>query len=244
MNELLDYFLRIAPGLLLISATFLLLPAKQLLTRIFLLILGFILMRDAMTPVGYWSFGITEQAIWLRFSSDGWLLAVLATLSLGTCLLLLCVDDLRKLVQWGHLASPTPYAVGVVAGAAVALPFLVLAQPIDIGLRGGDVALTLLPALLYMSLAGNFLEELLFRGFFQSHLASQIDSTRAAIISGLMFATAHVFLASTVTNLGWPLLVFVTFEGLVCAFVYKRYGLVSSTLTHGTAIFLLASGLL
>ena len=236
--------MRIMPGLLLISVTFFILPPKQLLARIFLLILGFVLMRDAMTPVGYWSFGITEQAIWLRFINDGWLLAVLATLSLGTCLLLLCVKDLRKLVQWGHLASPTPYVVGIVAGAAVALPFLVLAQPIDISLRGGDVALALLPALLYMSLAGNFLEELLFRGFLQSHLANQMDGTRAAIISGLMFAVAHVFLASTVTNLGWPLLVFVIIEGLACAFVYKRFGLVSAALTHGTAIFLLASGLL
>ncbi|OYW90792.1 MAG: hypothetical protein B7Z23_09275 [Pseudomonadales bacterium 32-61-5] len=67
-------------------------------------------------------------------------------------------------------------------------------------------------------------------------------STRAAIVSGVTFAAAHAFLASTVTSLGWPLLLFVLIEGLACAFVYRRYGLVSSTIVHGVAIFVLASG--
>ena len=101
----------------------------------------------------------------------------------------------------------------------------------------------LLPALLYMALAGNFLEELLFRGFLQSKLQKQTSPTRAALLSGLLFAVAHVFLASTVTNVGVLLLVFVAIEGIVCAFVYKRYGLISAAITHGIAIFMLASGI-
>ena len=243
MSDLFDYFLRISPGLILIATVFLLLPRKQIITRIFLLILGFVLMRDAMTPVGYWTFGIQEQAVWLRFIDDGWLLAILGTLSLGTCVLLLCIKDLRNLVRWGKLSSPTTYIIGVGSGIAVALPFILLALPIDINLRGGEVAIALLPALLYMTLAGNFLEELIFRGFLQSYLEKQTTATRAAILSGLLFAVAHVFLASTVTNLGVPLLVFVLIDGLVCAFVYKKYGLISSTLTHGIVIFILACGL-
>ena len=244
MSDLPDYFLRISPGLTLIAIVFLLLPRKQIITRIFLLIFGFILMRDAMTPVGYWTFGIHEQAIWLRFIDDGWLLAILATLSLATCMLLLCMKDLRKLVRWGKLSSPSTYLVGVGAGLAVALPFILLALPVDMSLRGGEVAAILLPALLYMALAGNLLEELMFRGFLQSYLEKQTTATRAAIVSGLLFAVAHIFLASTVTNLGLPLILFVTVEGLVSAFVYKKYGLVSAALTHGLAIFVLASGLI
>lgn len=242
MSDLLDYFLRISPGLALITIVFLLLPRKQIIARIFLLIFGFILMRDVMTPIGYWTFGIHEQTMWLRFIDDGWLLAILATLSLATCALLLCVKDLRKLVRWGKLSSPSTYLVGIGAGLAVALPFVLLAIPVDISLRG-EVAVALLPALLYVALAGNLLEELIFRGFLQSYLERQTTATRAAILSGLLFAVAHIFLASTVTNLGLPLILFVAVEGLVCAFVYKKYGLVSAALTHGLAIFVLASGL-
>lgn len=243
VDTLLDYFLRIAPGAMLIFVVFLLLPRRQLLARIFLLIFGFILMRDAMTPVGYWTFGVHEQAMWLRFTDDGWVLAILAILSIGTCALLLRMDELRKLVRLGKLSLPRTYLVGIGAGLAVTLPFVLLALPVDMHLRGGEVAVALLPALLFMALAGNLLEELLFRGFLQSHLETQVTAARAAVLSGLLFAVAHVFLASTVTNLGAPLLIFVAIEGLVCAFVYQRYGLVSAALAHGVAIFVLASGL-
>lgn len=243
MTELLEYFLRISPGLILITATFLLLPRKQIMARIFLLIIGFILMRDAMTPAGFWIFSIHEQALWLRFIDNSFILFILGALSLGTGALLFYVKDFRKLVRWGKISSPATYLIGIGAGLAVALPFVLLSLPYDIALRGGEVALSLLPALLFMALAGNFLEELIFRGFLQSSLEKQNSDTRAAIISGLIFAVAHVFLASTVTDVGWPLLVFVLIEGLVCAFVYKKYGLITATLTHGVVIFVLASGL-
>lgn len=243
MESLLDYMLRITPGLVLITALFMLVPRKLLILRIMLLILGFILMRDAMTPVGYWNFGLTDWAVWLRFIDDGWLLVTLGVLSLVTSVVLLQSKDLRKLVQWGDVRSPQPYIVGILAGIAVALPFVLLAQTVDMADRGGVVAVAIIPAVLFMALAGNFLEELLFRGFLQSYVAKYTDDIRAAVISGVMFAVAHIFLASTVTDLGWPLLVFVLIEGLACAFVYRRYGLISAALVHGVAIFVLASGL-
>lgn len=104
--------------------------------------------------------------------------------------------------------------------------------------------MSLLPALAFMAFAGNFLDELLFRGFLQSHLESSSGRVRAALISGLAFAAAHAFLASTVTDLCWPVLVFVLVEGLVCALVYLRWGLISSTIVHGLAILLLSAGLI
>lgn len=243
MELLLPYFLRITPGLILIIVLFFLLPKKQILAKIFLLIIGFILMRDAMTPVGFWGFGNTESAFWLRFINDAGVLLVLGGLSLATAWLLLRVKEFRSLVRWGKVQSPQTYLVGVSVGILVALPFVLLSVSVPIEARGGVVAATLLPPLLFMALAGNFLEELIFRGFLQSYFEKHMAGIRAAILSGLFFATAHVFLASTVTDLGLPLLVFVAVEGLACALVYRRLGLISATLAHGIAIFVLASGL-
>lgn len=243
MEELLTYFLRITPGLILITIVFLLLPKKQIALKILLLILGFVLMRDAMTPVGFWNFGITDATLWIRFIDDAPILLILGGLSVITALLLLRIKALRTLVKWGKVASWKTYLVGILGGLVVAIPFLLLSLLVPIEERGGVVTLSLIPALLFMAFAGNFLEELIFRGFLQSHFEKLTGSVRAAVLSGLMFAVAHIFLASTVTNLGWPLLVFVTLEGLVCAFVYRKYGLISASIVHGLAIFILASGL-
>ncbi len=243
MDELLLYFVRITPGLLVVVLLFFLIPRKQIIFRILVLILGFILMRDAMTPAGFWSFGVTDSVTWIRFTNNPLILTILGILSLATAFLLLKVKSLNPLVRWGDVGSWKVYTVGLVAGVGVALPFALLSLSVPLEARGGMVAVSLLPALLFMSFAGNFLEELIFRGFLQGHLEKQMKQTRVAIISGLTFAAAHIFLASTVTNLGWPLIVFVLAEGLVCAFVYKKYGLISASIVHGTAIFLLAAGI-
>ncbi|MFC7109047.1 hypothetical protein ACFQQB_56800 [Nonomuraea rubra] len=67
---------------------------------------------------------------------------------------------------------------------------------------------------------------------------------RAALLSAALFAACHVFLASTVTAAGWPLLLFTLYEGLICAFLRLRSGVIAAALAHGTAIFLLASALI
>lgn len=154
------------------------------------------------------------------------------------------VKELRALVVWGELRSWKTYVIGVAAGVLVALPFIALGFDTPLEQRGGAVTVALLPALFLMAFAGNFLEELIFRGFLQSYFAKHMANIRAALLSGVTFAAAHVFLASTVTDLGWPILLFVAIEGMVCAFIYRSFGLISATLVHGTAIFLLAAGLL
>jgi membrane protease YdiL (CAAX protease family) len=243
MEDLLSYSLRITPGLILITVVFFLLPKKQIASRIFLLILGFILMRDAMTPAGFWEFGRTDTAFWLRFVDDAFTLVTLGGLSVVVAFLLLQLKELRALVRWGATRSWETYIAGALGGIFVAAPFMLLSTLVPIEERGGEVALSLVPALLVLAFAGNFLEELIFRGFLQGYFEKVTNSIRAAFLSGLIFAVAHVFLASTVTDLGWPLLLFVTVEGLMCAFVYRKYGLISASIVHGLAIFLLASGL-
>ena len=97
--------------------------------------------------------------------------------------------------------------------------------------------------ILFFCLAGNLFEEVLFRGLLQTRLAQAMSPVRAALLSGLLFAACHSFLASTVTDLGWPLLVFTAWEGLICAFLRLRHGLTPAVLTHGLAIAALATAL-
>lgn len=84
---------------------------------------------------------------------------------------------------------------------------------------------------------------MLFRGFLQGRMESEVGPVRAALFSAVCFAACHAFLASTVTDIGWPLLAFTLYEGLICAFLRLRWGVLPAALAHGLAIFLLASGI-
>jgi membrane protease YdiL (CAAX protease family) len=128
-------------------------------------------------------------------------------------------------------------------GVLAAAPTLLLSLATPLSARGGAVAVTLLPVLLLFSLAGNLAEEVLFRGFLQGRLERDAGPVRAAVLSAVLFAACHAFLASTVTDVGWPLPAFTLYEGLICAFLRLRGGVIPAALAHGTAIFLLASGL-
>ncbi|GIQ69065.1 hypothetical protein XYCOK13_18890 [Xylanibacillus composti] len=88
------------------------------------------------------------------------------------------------------------------------------------------------------------MEEVLFRGYVQGYLEQRTGMWRAAILSGLFFASGHIFLSATVTDLGIMVLVFTLYEGIVCSIVRMKHGIIAATLTHGLAIFALASGLL
>lgn len=245
MSEVLPYVLRIAPGLVLIVACFLLSSRERdPWLRIVALILGFVLMRDAMTPAGFWSFGVSGGAPWLRFVDDPVLLGVFGATMLGvTGLVLWRVPHLASLVRWGRLDLVT-VAAGVGVGLAVAAPFLVVASATPIEQRGGAVAASFLPVLLFFALAGNLGEEVLFRGFLQGRLEWDYSPARAALISGVAFAACHAFLASTVTDVGWPLLLFTLVEGLSCAYLRMWRGVAPAAIAHGVAIFAMASGVL
>lgn len=245
MPDLFDYTLRILPGLLLLAGAYLLVRrVVDPLLRIVVLLLGFILIRDALTPVGFWRFGTTDGGvIWLRFTEDSRALVLFATVALVvTVAVLYRSPDLRALVTWGRV-RPSTIALGIVGGVLAAAPALLLYTLWPVDDRGGAVAASVMPALLWFALAGNLAEEVLFRGFLQGYLERFVSVVRAALISAVMFAACHIFLATTVTNLGWSLLLFTLYEGLICAFLRARYGLIPAAIAHGLAIFLLASGL-
>lgn len=244
-TDLVAFSARVLPGLILITGCLALVRAgRDPWPRIMVLILGFVLLRDAMTPAGLWQFGLVEGTVpWLRFTDDAVVLLVLGAATLALTAAILRLDgQLRALVRWGRV-STAAFALGIAGGILAAAPVLAIAVLWPLEQRGGPVAVSLLPALLFFALAGNLFEEVLFRGFVQGRLEQEFGALRAALSSGVLFAACHAFLASTVTDVGWPLLLFTLYEGLICAFLRMRYGVLSAALAHGLAIFLLSSGL-
>ncbi|MDO5644512.1 MAG: CPBP family intramembrane metalloprotease [Dermabacter sp.] len=242
---LLGYGALLIPGLMLLALCFWLARSdRDPLMRIVVLILGFILIRDAMTPTGLWEFGVVEGIVpWLRMTDNAW---VLVAFGLGSLLLVISTlrdERLRALVQWGSLNLRT-IGLGILGGALAAAPILAFSWGQPIEMRGGMVAVGVLPALAFMALAGNLGEEVFFRGYLQGRLEQAMPAVRAALLSAIIFAACHAYLATTVTDVGWPLLAFTLWEGIICAFLRMYRGVIPAAIAHGLAIFLLASGLL
>lgn len=243
-STLVDYSLLLLPGLMLIGACYWLSRADpDPVLRIVMLILGFILIRDAMTPAGLWDFGLVENAVpWIRMTDHWVILVVFGLVSLFLVATTLRDNGLRALVMWGRPNIST-ILFGVAGAVLAVLPIFFITAGHPIEGRGGTVAAAILPALAFMTLAGNLLEEVFFRGYLQGRLEASMTAVRAAIFSGVLFAACHSFLATTVTNVGWPLLAFTLWEGLICAFLRLRRGVIPAAIAHGLAIFLLSSGL-
>ncbi|WP_420110462.1 CPBP family intramembrane glutamic endopeptidase [Pseudactinotalea sp.] len=254
MTTFVEYLVGIAPGFSLVVVAIAMIPARHIGIRVVVAIMGFLFVRDAMTTSGLWEFGATANgAAWLRFGAEPIAYWLLAAMSAATIVLLLWgfgAQARRRLVWQGeHLGRSL--LLGVLGAVVVVTPFALLRRGTPNEQRGGAVALSALPALLAMALVGNALEELLFRGYLYDALVSDggVETARraelrAALATGVLFAAGHLHLAMIVTDVGLPLIVFVLVEGLVCGLVRLRAGIVGSTLTHGLAIFVLASGLL
>lgn len=245
MIELLEYFARVLPGCLLLIIVLILLPKTETrVFKIFLLIMGFILIRDAMTPVGFWQLGLTRKALWIRFHHDPLILLVLGIVSvLLTFGIIYTTTELRSLLKWSGDSTVQSILTGIAGAFVIICPSLLPYAFIDISERGGNVAVSLIFPLLLMTLAGNFMEEVLFRGYLQGYLEKITGTIHAAILSGLIFSAGHAFLATTVTDLGWPILAYTFYIGIICALLRIKYGLISSTFAHGFGIFLLSAGI-
>lgn len=247
MTLLLAFTLRIIPGIVVLGLVYGLLPKKEQLFKRLLLILGFILMRDAMTPIGLWTFGITDGVMWLRFIEDPFILISLGVFSLVIAFLLYrYVLSLKTSLKWFRGSTKIQAIIaGLVMPIIILGPFVIPYLFTPISTRGGAVPLSMLGSLFVFSLMGNFLEEILFRGYLQGYLSDQnVRLFKRILLSGLLFSMGHIFLAITVTNLGVLILIFTFWEGIICAALHEKYGIVSATLAHGISIFILASGLL
>lgn len=233
---------RIAPGLLL-GAAMLYLTRREPRARIIIYLALFVLLRDAMTPLSLWSFG-PEGLFWIRLHNDPWYLVLFGLSSLGMSLGLYYLDrQNRPLIRWTRGSLPLGLLAGVGGAVVVVVPLVVAYQFTPIESRGGPVPLRIVPAILVFALLGNLLEEALFRGYVAGLLVRTMTPTAAGVWSGVVFAFCHVYLAITVTGVGYPLLLFTLWEGVIAGLIGARWGVLPSALTHGGAIFLLSSGL-
>lgn len=235
MQVLANYATHLAPGLLLFGLWYALTPKALTVMRIVLLLMAFVLMRDVMTPLGLWALGSEVQ---IAFSENAFVLAALGGLSVLTIMLLARVaPDLWSLIRW-FIGNPgIGLLVGLGVGCLIGVPLRVY-QGIDASQIHGYWVW--LPGMAVLAYGANALEEVLFRGFLQGYLEHHTAPLRAALISGVAFAACHTFLALSVTQLGWPILVFTLIEGLACALVRMRYGVLPATIAHGTAILLIS----
>lgn len=245
LADILAYAWRITPGMILLAVIYLLLPKKSTIVRMILLVFAFILVRDAMTPAGFWRFGESANTFWLRFAEDGVLLFILGIFSiLFTWLILRLNSGMQVEIVWFGKRKLISVLVGLVGAAAVVAPLLLTYMFVPIEERGGVVPASLWLPLLFLALSGNWLEEVLFRGYLQGYISKFTGYWKTVLLSGLSFAVGHIFLSATVTDLGIIVLLFTFYEGFICAVVRANHGVVASTLTHGTAIFILAAGII
>ncbi len=244
-----DYFLRMLPGLVMAVAYLMVIPRKAVILRLLGYIFIFLLIRDAMTPIGLWSFG-TEGFFWLRFISDPSILYPLAFANfsvIGIVLLMNKLDPkLKSYLVYFKGSKFKGSIVGILGALVATAPLMIVYQFTDISQRGGDVPAALIPIILIGAVVFNFYEETLFRGYFQGYLETEIamKPIKAALSSGIAFGFGHIFLATTVTNIGAPLLIYATYEGIIAGLVRMEYGLIPATLAHGLAIFILSSGII
>ena len=243
---IIEYFLTLVPGLVIAGVLFFFLRKAHPLLHLFIFISVFIFTRDAMTPLGLWRIG-KEGFLWIRFINNPLILLVLGISSIGFVVLMQIISpDLAVKVKWfeGNKAKGVLFGVAGAVLAAVPL-LLVYTLGVPLSHRGGTVALSLLPFILFIALAGNLYEEVLFRGYVYGWLTEKerIKPVPAGLLTGVFFAFGHVFLAYNVTSVGISILIFALWEGCLAGLVRSKYGVIPATLTHGLAIFLLTCGM-
>jgi uncharacterized protein len=242
MEPLINLFIRLLPALILICAVLFVLRPKPG-PRIWVYIVLFIVFRDAMTPEGLWEFG-SEGFFWICITADPVVTAILGVVSGISFIAIYRLDhENHRFVTWIRGKPGFGVLSGIIASLIIVFPLFLVYRSVPMDARGGFVPASFLPALFVFAMLGNLFEEGLFRGYVMGRLETRFSPIQAGIWSGVLFAFCHMFLAVTVTDIGYPLLVFALWEGIVCGIVASRFGVVSSTLAHGGAVFLLASGL-
>jgi membrane protease YdiL (CAAX protease family) len=242
---MIEFFLKITPAMILAVALFLFLRKAHPLFHLVIFTTYFIFGRDAMTALGLWSLG-DEGFLWIRWSDDPMALLLLGTTSIGIVILMQAISpDLGKLIKWFEGNKLIGSLVGIAGAVVIFLPWIFIYRGVPIESRGGLVPLSVLPFILWVCLAGNLNEEVLFRGYLYGWLTEkeEIKPVVAAVITGVFFAFGHTFLAYNVTDVGISVLIYALWEGVIAGLVRSKYGVIPATLTHGLAVFLLTSGL-
>ncbi len=229
-----------------VIALYVLLRGKQALPlRIMIIVIGFLVIRDTLILFQVWGYGLGDGWLpYVRFVNEPLLVIGFAVgVLLVTAFLVLVERDGRSLLFWGRWRwSSLLWALG--GGALIAGPLIVAYLFVPLAERGGVVPANMLWPLVAIAIFGNLTEDVLVRGYFQGWVGTIISPVRAAIASGLFYALGHVFIALQIMGGAWPVLVFALFDGLVCAFVRMKAGLIPAAVSHGMGIAVLATGLI
>jgi len=240
-----NYLIRILPALI-VGITFILYLGKNHLPlRIFSYIFLFVIMRDVMTPLNIWQFG-TNGIFWLRVIDNSLFLILISVSSIALVLLVNKLDkEAIQVYVFRKVSFIKAIGTGLIGAAVVIVPMFLIYRFVPMAQRGGSVNndMLFLLSLLVFCLSANFLEESIYRGYFQGYIENYFSPTKSGVLSGLLFSFSHIFLATTVTNAGWGVLAFTAYEGIIAGLVRSKAGVLASTLTHGVAIFFLCSGL-
>ncbi len=240
MQQITNYMLAITPAFLVFAALLLVVPQTLSLLRIVLHMLFFVLARDAMTPHGFWQVGPGS----LRFTAPEISLLFLGIASVALAAGTYCLERASHegVKKWAGRRVHVSIALGLLGAFLISFIAWILKRAFNAPSMPA-VETGLLPTILVFALAGNLYEEMLFRGLLQGHLQKHMTAIRAALVSGLLFSLCHSFLATTVTQVGVPILAFTLVEGIIAGLVCIHGGVLGATVAHGMAIFILAAGL-
>jgi membrane protease YdiL (CAAX protease family) len=254
--DLVGYAVRVAPAMILAVTLYVVLRGEKALPlRIMAIVIGFLVIRDTLVSFGIWGYGIADGWLpYVRFIDEPVLVTGFALGSILTTLILVVIEnDGRRLLWWGRFTWPSvgwALGGGVVIAGALAVAYLFGGVPL--AQRGGPLPEYMLWPMVAVAIFGNLTEDVLVRGYVQGYLALSLSPVRAAIGSGLFYAFCHVFLAAHIItvmpvpglHLGLPVIVFALFDGLICAFVRMKAGLIPAAVSHGMGVAVLATGLI
>lgn len=236
--------------MVLVVVLYALLRGRQALPlRIMVVVIGFLIIRDTLILFHVWSYGLGNGWLpYVRFVDEPLLVTGFAVATVLTTAFLVFVErDGRSLLFWGRLGAKgirTGVLWGLGGGVLIAGVLAVLYQFMPLAERGGLVPERMLWPLIAVAIFGNLTEDVLVRGYFQGYVGTFLSPVRAAVASGLFYCFCHLFIALQITDFGVPLLIFALFDGLVCAFVRMKAGLIPAAVSHGMGIVVLATGLI
>jgi len=212
--------------------------------RLVVYILLFIVLRDALAPSGLWHIG-TMPVIWMRFARDPFVLYLLGAFSLALVYAVQRFEpELARLVVWRRKPWVHALPLGLAGGLVVGAPAAIFAFFVPAWVRGGAVNVALWFPILWLTLTGNLVEELLFRGYLQAWFEKTLGVRAAILATGVAFAAAHGVLAAQLAGFGPVILIgFCLYEGLICAWIRSKDGIIASTLAHGIGLFIVSTGI-
>ncbi len=242
INIFYQYLLRVTPSLSLLLFTFFILkPDRKIRVIIYLFL--FVLLRDTLTPLKLWFLG-NEAFLWIRLNDNKLFLILFGVFSLFIMLGIIKFDKgNKKYIDYFLNKKSIGLLLGIAGSFLITLPFVIIYQFTDIQNRGGEVSKDLLIPIFIFAMFGNFFEEGLFRGYVLGYLKEKYPPIKSGIISGVIFSICHIYLATTITNIGISLLIFTLWEGIIAGIIGSKYGIIPATIAHGGAIFILTSGI-